>query len=428
MRFDINYLTLKSRHHRRGVAALEFLFAAPAFFVLVFFVVEIALVWNDRHMMRLAAYRAARTVVKMRAEAPTITNLCWGPLVGTEALPANPVDVAIAKAARRSAAKVMSTVTPTTTQMLGSLGSSSAAIAGQSQEAVAQEVLDGFGQGVASAGTAIDAAATNPYVHAIYRMMNGLPAALMFTELECRNVTYPAGSQTNNGVEIQLTYRRSAKMPYIGNIMWMVLQIGEYFKAHGLGDYDGNAGMVKVNPLNYGLDLAFSTSDPLYQNAVDNFTTTIQNTLRTKAVDIATSAGNKIRENLGAPSGRAASNGMDKIFQVVTPMVTNKLDEFSTANTSVVNSIGEAGLNLFLQFPDFFKTIPIRVSVRIPNYSQAYVNAGNNWDGKAVMLGRFTNRSNMGLLAQALGDVLDAKGTTDSPNRPGETLPYVANP
>lgn len=66
-----------SKKSRKGVAALEFLFAAPAFFVLVFFVIEIALIWNDRHLMRLAAYRAGKVVLKHRSHQGTNDHLCW---------------------------------------------------------------------------------------------------------------------------------------------------------------------------------------------------------------------------------------------------------------------------------------------------------------------------------------------------------------
>jgi TadE-like protein len=427
MRSHINYLTRQSKRPRQGIAALEFLFAAPAFFVLVFFVVEIALVWNDRHVMRLAAYRAARTVVKMRADGVSSGTmpLCWGPLTGAAA---SVTDQNIAKSARRSASKVMATVTPTVSQMIGSIGSAAAGLSDLAQEGVAAGVMTQFGQGIAPLSTAVDTVTSNPYAHAIFRVMNGLPAAWMFTDLECHNVLYPpsTGTAAIQGVEIQLTYHRSAKMPYVGNIMSLVHRISDYYESHSLGSYDGNSGMIKVNPLNYGIDFAFSTSDPVYVTAVTNFTTAIQDTLRVQATDIATTAAQRISENLGGAStaaglaGSAASAGMDQIFSVVTPLATNAMNNFATSHTATVNAVGAAGLNLFLQFPDMFKTIPIKVSVRIPNYSQAYVNAGKAWDGKAVMLGYFTHDdSNMGKLGKAIGNILDELGTHSDP------LPYI---
>lgn len=408
----------------RGVAVVEFLFAAPAFFILVFFVVEIALVWTDRHIMRLAAYRAAKTVVKMRSEYPG-PKLCWGDDPG----PNDPGRI-ILKASRRSASKVMATVTPSITQLMTMFGNP---LDGKNiEDLLGFEVNQAFGDG-ASGADVLGRVGENPYVHAIFRMMKGLPAAWVFTELECKDIKYPAadGIKQNDGVEIKLKYHRSAKMPYIGTLMWFLMRMQAYYADRGWA-YDGVSEIIRVNPLNYGLEFEFSVDSATYQLAKEQ----MLSDLRDMVVEKAKNVSDKIKEardrdQFGVPrpvdpSSRSRDFDGDKMGEIfdsiIAPKLNDKIDELMTKAQGTINQIGEKALELFLMAPEELKTIPISVSVRIPNYSQTFVNEGSAWNGQSVLIGRFANGENMTAMAKGMGETIDSRSP---PNGPQGGVPYI---
>ena len=420
----------RNRRARRGVAVVEFLFAAPAFFVLLFFVIEIALVWSDRHVMRLAAYRAARTVIKMRAETQSPgAALCWR-------LPPNidPQSKLIFKKARRSASKVMSTVTPSITQLLTMFGNP---VDGKAiEKMIGDDVLQVFGDGM-PVGDGVSAVGKNPYVHAIFRMMKGLPAAWIMTDLQCSDIQYPTaeGVKGNNGVELRLTYHRSAKMPYVGTIMWFLHKMQQLYEQQ-TGTFDGVSEMVRVNPLNYGIEFKFALDSSEYEMAKEQFANYLKDTLVKESKELADGALDKINEasSIGGvsvpstlPTGDEVGESMGKIFDdIIAPKLKDKFDEFASQSQAVVNALGEKTLELFLMAPDELKTIPVTVSVRIPNYSQAFFNAGNPWDGKAMLVGKFAGGENMTSLAKTIGKALDEGQPPNSGS--GKGLPYVGAP
>lgn len=409
------------RHKNAGIAAVEFLFAAPAFFILVFFVVEVALVWNDRHIMRLAAYKAARAVVKTRTSQNISNSLCWvEPTAGTAEDPTSP-DAQVHIAARRAAAKVMATVTPSVTQLLtmfhfgpNSFGHPLGTAFDSDIESNTQSVF----------GTVTDNVLNNPYVHAIARMMKGLPAAWLFTDLRCTNVQYPQKVNTveSNGVEITLIYHRSAKMPYVGNLMWVLKKMQDFANAIGMED-DGTSGMLRINPLNYGMEM----------NAQPNSPQLIATELKIRAmiVEKAAELGKKLSEKVdektsgilpSAVTGQAVPQIFGSIASSGFDMALQRVDEWRVA--SAVNWIGNQALTLLLMAPDEIKTIPVTVAVRVPNFNQAYAGVGKPWSGSAVMLGSLTNDDKIAKMSKKLAETLNEANPPVPPNEKSR-LPYV---
>lgn len=409
---------------KRGVAVVEFLFAAPAFFVMVFFVIEIALTWNDRHIMRLAAYRAAKAVVKTRALTGSTTNLCWStPTAGGAQ---SPSDERIRTAARRASAKIMATVTPSATQLLTMFGTPGGA----------SRHIDDALEAMANSefGDAVSTITNNPYVHAVVRMVKGLPAAWLFTDLSCTNIEFPqtAGTTKTPGVEVTLTYHRPAKMPYVGTIIW-VLHWLQHFNA----DDDGTTGALRIDPLTYGITSHIDLNDPQIGG--------ILNTIHQRAKDIIVDTANELKTRLDtgvisksviifdylpesfAPTttpsifGKISGTAFDQVISETQNWRTQQLPNLQ----GTVNFIADNAINLMISAPSELKTIPIRVSVRIPNYNQAYVNKGHTWDdNSAYLLGSFTGPDKVARLAKALGKTLNE---SDPPNESGKDMPYQTN-
>lgn len=399
---------------RGGVAAVEFLFAAPAFFVMVFFVIEIALTWNDRHIMRLAAYRAAKTVIKTRATTGQNGNLCWNTV--TNGGPQDAAGDQVHVAARRASAKIMATVTPSVTQLLTMFGTPQGASAGLEQELESLTHTD--------FGNTVSTVTSNPYVHAVVRMMKGLPAAWLFTDLRCTDIKYPAtaGSADTPGVEINLIYHRPAKMPYIANIMWVLHWI-QQFDARD----DGTTGMLRLDPLTYGIDVHMNLNQQ-----IDTVLSAVQTKTKQLLVDTANDFKDRIHSGLvseipesfaGHETPTVFGSIAGKSFShVVGDVKAWQIQDLSPAQ-STVNFIANSAINLLLSAPDELKTIPIQVSVRLPNFNQAYVNQGKEWDNNAMLIGSFTGHKKIGKLAQSMGKTISEN---EKPNASGG-LPFTAN-
>lgn len=366
------------------MAAVEFLFAAPAFFIVVFFVVEIALIWNDRHIMRLAAYRAAKSVVKTRGDlAPNGGHLCWIPTSG----PPSADDQKVKDNARRAAVKIMALVTPSIEQLLPSFGSSAgSAISTQinSDPALATTAT--------TAGT--------DYMHAILRVMKGLPAAWIFTELDCKDVS-------PDMVEVTVTYNRSAKMPYIGNVMWALHEIAKLGSGAvpggtpGGGPSDGNTGYFRIDPLTYGLEIGVNLSSPAVIADVKAQILKI-------VADLGTSSGaTNALNTAGLPASSifesAANAGMGAIGG------TGGFVTAVAGAQTIVNTLSTQLENFIVLIPDQFKTIPIHVSVRVADFNSKVENSTKDWVGETTLLGKLgVDSTVMGKMVRQMGAVVDS--------------------
>ena len=358
--------------------------------------------------MRLAAYRAAKAVIKTRATYGQNANLCW--TVPTNGGPQDEAGERVHTVARRASAKIMATVTPSVTQLLTMFGTPRSASAGleQSLETMTQTDF----------GNAVSTVTNNPYVHAVTRMMKGLPAAWLFTDLRCTDIKYPAtaGSNDTPGIEIALIYNRPAKMPYIANIMWVLHWI-QHFDAND----DGTSKTLRIDPLTYGIDVQTNTQ-------AESVLKSIQDQTKQIVVDTA----KDIKDRIGAigqsPDSFTGDN-TPSIFGAITKSafdsVVGQVNSWQVQDLSAaqqtVNFIANSAINLLLSAPDELKTIPIQVSVRLPNFNQAYVNQGREWDNNASLIGSFTGNKKIGQLAKAMGRTINEG---DKPNSNGG-LPYI---
>ncbi|MCX6126094.1 MAG: hypothetical protein NTV34_15280 [Proteobacteria bacterium] len=318
--------------------------------------------------------------------------------------------------ARRSASKVMATITPSVTQLLTMFDFRpipGIGPVGQTFDAYITAATE------ADFGSAVATALNNPYVHAVTRMMKGLPAAWHFTDLRCQDVLYPKTARTKEtkGVELKLVYHRSAKMPYVGTLMWLLRKLEDFAQFGGTVD-DGTNGPLKIDPLNYGI----TPNEPLNTTQLQAAEARLRTIITEKALEIAMRVSNKETEKTSDFPPGQSSGGSPPVFGNIAGLA---FDAMSTEIRSglalyAVNWLASNALDIFLATPDELKTIPITVSVRIPNFNQTYINSGQAWNSNALLLGSFTNQSNMGLLAQKLAEVLD---NGKPPN--GAGIPYT---
>src|SRR5690606_10882054 len=169
---------LRSKH---GSVIVEFLFVFPCFLVLSLFTLEIGFMWADKHITRLAAFEAARSL----ASAPLPELTANGP----ETDPCKAPE-AMAKA-RQAALRKMAIITPSVFYMNAQLGNFR--IGG----------LDAFQQ------------ALSPLPSAAKRMLARWPTAAAFTKLLC---VYDSSTEI---VPTAITYYRAPQTPVAGRVMWV---------------------------------------------------------------------------------------------------------------------------------------------------------------------------------------------------------------
>jgi hypothetical protein len=168
----------------------------PTFLFLCCIVVELALMWSDRHVVHLAAFEAARAYVT----------------AGTDT--GNPCGEAEAqKAAKSLAVRRMAAVSPSPAALLNGIVSDTA-----------------IGTGLADLERALDNAVGTSVIGAsLKRWLVGLPAAWALTRVSsCKDL----GDQ----IEVEVTWLRAPKVPYAGSAIWATFVLRELGRL-GLGQW-----------------------------------------------------------------------------------------------------------------------------------------------------------------------------------------------
>ncbi len=379
-------------HHReRGVAVVEFLFAVPAFLILVFFVVELALMWTDRHVMRVAAYRAVRTLIKIRTEQgqTAAAQLCWDETAtdgGTEE------NKAAMQRPRRAATKVMSMVTPTIGQMLGGFGQSNSSAL---ESGLTQPFQAGF-------AALMSNAEDQDFIRPLMRLIKGIPSAWYLTKLSCKSMPY--GMNNAPGVEITLTYYRSAKMPFVGQLLWILY----FLNAKVKGD-DAHAFFAPIDPLTYGLDLKKDNPEFMaYLKArTEKALHDLTDALIQRAQDKVKSALEKIPSSAGIPIYDPAILA-EEMGKTATQLANPAQDILLEQGAQVLNFTADAIGQLLLAIPGAFRFIPVSVSVRMPVLAHAVWNDHDDWTSKVSLIGTYgIGNSNSEVMSRNLGQVVD---------------------
>lgn len=186
-----NGSNLKSK---RGVAVTEFVIVFPTFLIFSMFVIEISLMWADRHVLRLAAFEAARALVIEAHVTDSSSSVCW---------PENPRNQSekllkdrLISVAKTAAVNKVAVIAPTITYFAGQ--------------------IPGLRQGAAALDSALNVgqSSTGRYLAAFKRFVLAWPMAWAMTTPKC--------SESNGIVTINLEYQRAPRMPYVGSLLWAI--------------------------------------------------------------------------------------------------------------------------------------------------------------------------------------------------------------
>lgn len=164
---------------QRGTVTVEMVIVFPTFLFLCFLVIELSMMWTDRHILNLAAYEAARTLAIQGIEGDS----CG--------------DAAAMKKAERAAVFKVAMVAPSPAYFFHGLLSSNQFTGALDQ---AEGALD-------------SALGTTRIGAAIKRQMLGIPAAYALTSITCRE-------DADGFIEIDARYLRAPKMPFVGGALW----------------------------------------------------------------------------------------------------------------------------------------------------------------------------------------------------------------
>jgi hypothetical protein len=305
-------MTIISKHHQRGTAATEFMLALPFFLVLVFIIMEVSLMWVDKHFLRLAGFEAGRVFITSALENPC-------------------EDADLVRQARAVAGLRMAAVAPSVAEVF--------------QTNRLEIKWDGFGQGI---GAQIGGAAA----HIIER----LPAAMVLTELQCQ---YNSDSQI---VDVNMTYRRTAKMPLVKHIIW-----GLYMIRNLGSDY------FSMDSSYYDIEVKNPVAKPIGE---------LRSVLTHWRSDVASAAAMLEAGGWGEDTSSWAM-GWTQELDAGLNKAEQQIEDNLAATGKVVTAVIYA-------MPESLRLVPIRVTVSMRK--SYYDRKGEEWkEGRAVAVAPFTS-------------------------------------
>jgi hypothetical protein len=400
-----------NKRNQGGQVIVEFLFAFPAFLLLALFVIELSLMWTDKHIIRLAAYDAARaTLARVPHQGLWADNaqpveigylrdsLCWQDQL------AHARDKDLRKAAVWAAARKTALIAPPFTGLI----QSAFGLFGQDLDFLDLSNVLGGNQGTR-------------FASAILGWVNGLPAALALTRLSCSyqpankpSPFVPSFTDPNRAITITVTYWRAPKMPFVGDVLWL-LHLAE--KMNGLMSSAGLTSFLRAD-----IDTLMYSGFRLSMPAVDALSTQIGD-VRDETRDAFEKLGTTLRD-LGSLETALLQSGFmpdemvpDSLGGIIDGAVdTGGLaDGLNSVSSEVDSALGtiqntaEAAareLNKKLKraskvttaaaylIPRQLRLIPLRTSVRLVVAGDNIVNGRKDWEGKAYVAGQYTYQGN----------------------------------
>jgi hypothetical protein len=311
------------RDAREGTAIVEFLLVFPAFLVLAMFVLESSLMWADRHIERLAAFEAARTLVA--ANLPEFDGAglpIRSPCKSPKAM----------KLARQAALRKIAIISPPLPLFLAKLGT---AVNGLDFN------LPDDGTNGGSAGNA---------ANAFVRLAKRWPTAVASTDMSCDY------DEALGRVTVKLTYYRMLQTPFIDRVIYIVYNLAKH-DVPGVGELSlGN---------NFFAITAEGPSIPAVAQMRSALGSSLQ-TVRSLGLNL-NDAANFLRD---VP-------GVDSVFANVTPApfdINAPLNAAMAAGTQALNGAAIASAldqqsqlltSLVTMVPEALRRIPIDTQVSL---------------------------------------------------------------
>jgi len=321
---------LRSDHSlrsRQGSVMVEFLVVFPLFLLLAMFTIEISLSWVDRHIMKLAAYEAARIYIA----APETD---W-----TDGTPQTDPCLfeSTAAKAKQAALRKMAIITPPISYFGRRLTNNSNLNFGGS--------IPGIDQ----------------LPSALVRVLTRWPTAAISTSVDC---TYNANTKT---VSVKITYARAPQTPFVGPVIWAAYIL------------------AKVNPVN-GNPIATLNNVFREVSAID--TQSALEPLRLQvaaALDTAENIGMNINQTANILN---SIPGIEAIFGTIPQVPTEIISQTQGTMESISNQIkatvgaeSEVLTALVFGTPEALRRIPMSVTVDVSTIFSDRAELVENQDG-----------------------------------------------
>jgi hypothetical protein len=338
---------------KRGVAVTEFVIVFPTFLIFSMFVIEISLMWADRHVLRLAAFEAARALVIEAHVTDSSSSVCW---------PENPQNQTdqqlkdrLVSVAKTAAVNKVAVIAPTITYFAGQ-------VPGLSQGAAVLDSALSVGQG-----------STGRYLAAFKRFVLAWPMAWAMTTPKC--------TESNGIVTINLEYQRAPRMPYVGSLLWAIRATSK------INDTTQSAINVNISELDYyGLrtDLNVAQATAQIQSARNELKDSI-NIMKNMDWDHLSGSASPL-------NGLISANVLDPIFTangVVDTYADTALNLVQQAR-SVVQKASPIVTAIVYAVPENLRLVPMNVEVKMSKGLPGSGNPNRDWQGRAFLVAPLT--------------------------------------
>lgn len=337
---------------KHGVAATEFLIAFPTFLIFSLFVIEVSLMWSDRHVLRLAGFEAARALVT-EAHMKNSDAVCWPVDPQNEDEQNRKRDlVSIAKTA---AANKIAVIAPTLTYFAAQVPGLSGA---------ASAVDDALGNGQSVSGR---------YLSAFKRFVLAWPMAYAMTTVSCR--------EDAELVTISIEYMRAPKLPYIGGLLWAIKATQK------LNESTGGVVKFSVDSLDY-----FGVKTDLDSEQVVDKINAARNELKDTIQIMREMSWEEISSSTSPIVGLVASEHLDPIFSR-----TGEIDRYANSMISTVMNIGgivqKAGpiaTAIVYAVPENLRLIPMKSEIKMSKGMPSNGDPNRHWAGRAFLVSPLT--------------------------------------
>lgn len=338
---------------RRGVAVTEFLIVFPTFLIFSMFVIEVSLMWSDRHVLRLAAFEAARALVTEAQVNETYQSVCW---------PENPNSNEersrrehLMSVAKTAAANKIAMIAPTVTFF-------SAQVPGLAGAANAVDSALGGSQTVGGR-----------YLAALKKFVLAWPMAWAMTTPTCH--------ESNGMVTVHLRYYRAPRMPYVGSLLWAIKA------SQSINDATG--GIIELgfdNIDHYGLSLDLSPGAAVA--AITAARQELQDTvhiMQDMDWEHITAANSPI-------NGLVSASLLDPIFSSngALDRYTDQALGMIGAARAIVRQASPIATAVVYAMPDNLRLIPMDVEVSLSAGIPSNGDPNRPWNGRAFLVSPLT--------------------------------------
>lgn len=322
---------LQRRQERQsGSVIVEFILVFPAFLILCLFTIEVSLMWADKHIMRLAAFEAARVLVS--------ADLPYYEADGTRQ--DDPCKASgVMQPAYQAAIRRMAIITTPLQIYIAKMKS-------------------GVLEGLVGQTPSLPKLGAGP---ALLRLIERWPTAVIQTKLDC---TF----DSNTGlVRVELRYDRIPATPIIDRVMWMLSKLQE--QSSSAFEFD-------LDPLFFTVDGRYRThgSVAAAKKAIADSLATIKDLglAPEQASDFLAGVPGAAHIFANIPSMPV---GISSFIEPLGSAADARIQAIVTTYSRILTAV-------YLAVPDAMRTVPIRTNVEL---ARTFYRDGSSVNGSGVV-------------------------------------------